>query len=426
MKSNIILLLTALSTIILASESRSLTLDEAIVISKSRSLRMEGPRIDRDKVEGQISEAWSNALPQADALASYQRYLKTPIMGTDNVGYAEATVTQPIYTFGRIGAGLRAAYSTRAANGHLASSTEKSLELDVMQGFWSVLLLRDVYAVRKEALSLAESALDRVVKLRDVGLLSDYDVLRARAQVSSLVAPMHQAENDLQLADIALKNLLGVPLDTAFTVEGNLTQFDISVEDDLSNSTIASRDDIEALRDVTRVYENGYAIYKNTGWPTIGAQAKYTWAWGSNNWTVDKNNRYSTVSAGISMMIPLWSSGKNPGKAEQMKADWRKSKLNLQEAERGVRLQVIQSRNNYNTAVISEEAAAVAVAQAEEARKIAETRLENGQITQFEIQSAQLDETAAKLSLVGAQYARLVAAAQLRNALGQSPYKKSN
>jgi outer membrane protein len=434
-----LLIPAALSLLLSACNAAAISLDDAIALGKQRALKLESPRIDRSRIEGQITEAWSNALPQLDGLVSYQRAFKAPILffpdgngnimkiktQQDNTGYSEVSLTQPVYTFGRIGAGLQAAYSARRANEHLSSYTEKSLEMDIMRGFWSVLLLKGVLDVRKEAQSFAENSLDRVMKLRDVGLMSDFDVLRARAQVSAQIPPLHQSENDLQLAKLALNDLLGVPLDTSLTVEGDLSTYDLPVGVDTSFQNALNRDDLEALRDAATAYENGYIIYKNAGLPTIGAQGKWSWQWGADNWKMDRTNSAASLTGGLALSIPLWSSGKNSGKAQQMKADWRKAKLDLLSAERGVQLQVTQAKNNFNTARINEDATGVAVEQATEARKIAEIRLVNGQITQLELQSAQMDETAAKLSQLNARYTRLVATAELRLAVGKSPSYKN-
>jgi len=415
----------------------AITLDEALEIGAARSLKLESPRLDLLKVEGQIEEAWSNALPQADALVSYQRTIDAPVMffpdgdggiakiqtQRSNAGYAEASVTQPIYTFGRVAAGLRAAYSARKATEHLQLSTGRAVQLEILQGFWTTLLLKDMLTVRKEALAFAESSLDRVIKLQEVGLLSEFDVLRARTQVSSLVPSLHQAENDLQLAELALKNNLGVPLDTLLTFEGSLDEFDVALNVDTSTSAALNRDDLEALRDLAHTMENGYVIYKNAGWPTLGAQGKYSWQWSSDRWVFDQFNHTSSLTAGLALSIPIWSSGRNSGKAQQMMADWRKAQLDLRNAERGVMLQVTQARNAYSTARLSEEAATIAVRQAVEAANLARARLANGQITQLEIQAAQLEETSAKLALLNARYTRLLAAAQLRLAAGHFPYK---
>jgi HAE1 family hydrophobic/amphiphilic exporter-1 len=414
----------------------AMTLEEAIQYGKQNSLKQEGSRIAQEKVEGQIVEAWSNALPQVDALASYQRAFEAPVMyfpgengsvtkietQQKNTGYGEATVSQPIYTFGRIGAALNAALETRRSNQLSAAQTEKNLELDIMRAYWTMLLMRDVVQVRKEALDVAESSLERIEKLKNVGLLSEFDVQKVRSQVSSLVPALNEAESNSRLSELAFLELLGAPLDTSVTIEGTLDNFRVETPEDTSTGAALARDDLKSMRAGIEAFEDIYTIYKNAGLPTIASQLKYSWQWGDKSFEINSTNSASSLTGGISMIIPLWTSGKNSGKAQQMKADLRQMQLGLNMAERGIQLQLASARDKYHTALLNEESATIALRHAEETRRIASLRLDNGQITTLELQSAQFEETAAKLAVTSARYNKLIAAAELRLAAGQAPF----
>ncbi len=423
--------------------AEAITLDSAIALGKQRSLRQEGPRIDRVRVEGQISEAWSNALPQLDGSIGYQRawkksvvFFPNPVTGqimpislvSDNAATGTATLTQPLYTFGRIGAGLKAAYAAKRANDHMVLNNTQSLELEIMKRFWTVQLLRDVVEVRRNGLAVSDSALLKVQRLKEVGLMSEYDVLRAQVQANNQRPQLLQAENNLRLAEMSFRELLGIPIDSILTVEGTLTES--TSLDSLAQTTealkekVSMRSDLEALRDLETVYRNGYIIYNNMHWPTIGAQVQYSWQWSNDKWAISPINNASSVTGGIGIQIPLWSSGKYGGKAEQFKADWRKAQLDLAQAERGAQLQFESAIDSYHTAIANELAAQTAVTQAEQARKIAQTKLEQGQITPLEMDSAHLDELAAKVTLAQAKFDRLVASTETRMAAGVDPYNR--
>lgn len=432
---NIILL----SLILAAGSAQALTLDQAIALGRQRSLRLDGPRIDRMKIDGQVTEAWSNALPQVEVTAALQTYWKpsvvfftppgatepTPVqLQQDNNSLAEATLTQPLYTFGRVAAGLNAAWAARKANSYLLANTDRSLELDVAKRFWSVLLLRDVVEARRSSLAISDSSLRRVQRMRDVGLMSDYDVLRVQVQANNQIPQMQQAENNLRLAELSLKELLGVPVDTELTFEGSLADYALAVGDDTSSTRLDSRDDLEALRELTHMYQNLYTINRNGRWPILAGQVKYSWMWSNNQWGINPQNNASSIYGGISLSIPLWTSGKVEGQAEQAKADWNKSQLDLEQARRGARLQYESALSSFRTAVSNEEAAALSVDQAQKARAIAQTKLAQGQITPLEMDAARLDELVARVAVAQARYDRLTAAADARMALGLKPVSK--
>lgn len=335
---------------------------------------------------------------------------------------ANVTLNQPLFTFGRIAAGVRGAKAYSQAADHGVAQQNLQTELDVMQRFWAVLTMREVVKARELSLAVSDSSLSRAERMRGVGLLSDYDVLRVRVQAQNQRPALDKARSDLQLAELSIKEYLGVPLDTSIVFEGNLTDFAMYVDTTSVEDKLRERDDVSALRNAAVAQQNLYIIFKNARYPTLGGQVKYQWQWSNNEWDVNPRNNYSALYAGVSLSIPIWSSGATHGKALQYKADWRRAELNLVQAERGAKLQYESATRDLNTAISNESAASLAVDLAEEARRIAQTKFAQGQITPLEMDSAQLDELTARVSLADANYRRLLASAQVRLALGQSPY----
>lgn len=430
-------LLIAISAILISGSVSAMTLDEAIALAKQRSLSQQAPRIEQQKTRGQLVEAWSNALPQIEGSVGYQRALKKgkiffpnpdngelmPLeLDQDNALLANVTLNQPLFTFGRVAAGVRGAKAAEHATRFAVAQQDRQTEFDVMQRFWSVLMLRDVVSARELSLAVSDSSLTRAERMRAVGLVSDYDVLRVRVQAQNQRPLLDRARSDLELAELALKEYLGVPMDTLIQFDGALSEYFINADTTSSLKNLNERDDISALRNLSIAQENLYVIYRNARWPVLAGQLKYNWQWQNNEWDVHPRNNYSSLYAGVSLSIPIWSSGATHGKALQYRADWRKAELNLAQAERGARLQFEAAAKDLSTAIANEEAARLAVQLAEEARRIAQTKFSQGQLTPLEMDAVQLDELTARVSLADATYRRLTAGAQVRMALGYSPF----
>lgn len=421
----------------LALGAQAMSLNEAISLAKQRSLSQESPRIDQRRVRGQLWQAWSNALPQIDGNIGYQRALRkgkiffpnpetgelTPFeLDQNNAVSAGVTLNQPLFTFGRISSGVKGAEAWMRSTDHAITQQDRQTEIDVMQRYWTVLMLRDVVAARELSLSVSDSALLRAERMRDVGLMSDYDVLRVRVQAQNQRPLLDQARSDLQIADLALKEYLGVPLDTTLSVDGNLTDYKIPVDQGLGVESLSNREDLAALRENTHAYQHLYIIYKNSRWPVLGGQLRYAWQWQDNDWEMNPRNENSAWYAGLNLSVPIWSSGAVSGKALEAKANWNRAQWTLAQAERGARLQLESASNSLATAQANESAARLAVELAEQARRIAQTKFSQGQITTLELDAAQLDELTARVSLADAAYRRLMAGAQLRLAQGLAPH----
>jgi len=414
----------------------AMTLEEAIALAKQRSLAQQGPQLDKIRTQGQLVEAWSNALPQIEGQVGYQRAIKkgkiffpNPDTGNpmpleldqNNALSAGVTLNQPLFTFGRVAAGLRGAKAATRATEHAINHQDLKTELDVMQRFWSVLMMRDVVMARELSLQVSDSSLHRAERMRDLGLLSDYDVLRVRVQAQNQRPALDRARSDLTLAELALKEYIGVPIDTTLNFEGQLDSYSIPVDTIAGTMRISNRNDLEALRDMATAQENLYVIYRNARYPVLAGQMKYAWQWQNEDWDVNPRNNYSSLYAGVNLAIPIWSSGAVHGKALQYRADWRRAEWTLAQAERGARLQYEAALKDLETSIENEKAAKLAVELSEQARSIAQTKFSQGQITTLEMDSAQLDELTARVSLADATFRRLSAGAELRMALGLSP-----
>jgi outer membrane protein len=296
---NRITLLTLVTLLTFAQLGAGMTLAEAVAIGKKRSLAQVKPQLDQDRVKGQVIEAWSNALPQVEGTVGYQRAIKPTKfffpdesgnlqaieIGADNAIQADVTLNQPLLTFGRVAAGLRGAYAAKRANEHMITQNTRNVEYEVMTRFWSVLLLRDVVKAREASLSISDSSLTRAQLMKEVGLMSDYDVLRVRVQAENQKPQLQDAQKNLRLAELSLKEYLGVPLDTTITFDGSLEDFHFEVDSSDVQKQIQSRDDLEALRHLSDMQKNIYVIFRNAHWPTLGGQLKYSWQWQNNEWT---------------------------------------------------------------------------------------------------------------------------------------------
>ncbi|MBK6765661.1 MAG: TolC family protein [bacterium] len=234
--------------------------------------------------------------------------------------------------------------------------------------------------------------------------------------------PLDRARSDLALAELALKDYLGVPMDTTIRVEGDLSVYDVPTDTLDGLSQLPERDDLTALQQMSIAQQNLYTIYRNARWPVLAGQMKYNWQWQNDDWDVDPRNNYSSLYAGVALSIPIWSSGAVHGKALQSRADWKRAELAYSQAERGARLQYEAAIKDLGTAHANQTAAELAVKLSEEARRIAQTKFSQGQLTPLEMDAAQLDELTARVSLADATYRRLIAGAQLRMALGQNPF----
>jgi outer membrane protein TolC len=161
----------------------------------------------------------------------------------------------PLYTGGRLTAGYKSAKLNYLSSQESARQTTQETVFNVKRGFNNYLLAKELVQVTEEALELAEKLLQNVRNMYEVGMSSRLDLLRAEVRVANLKPPVIQAHNNLALAELSLKTLLGLDVAQPVEIVGEMTYSPVEV--DLNESiarSLANRPELNQL------------LYQTDGW----------------------------------------------------------------------------------------------------------------------------------------------------------------
>jgi outer membrane protein TolC len=157
---------------------------------------------------------------------------------------------------------------------------------------------------------------------------------------------------------------------------------------------------------------------RNQYWPSFYLSVNYQQQAQENNFEFDKYFWGEGLSAGISVVIPLFDGFKTHSRVQMAKVELKKFELTRGQVEDGIRMEVKTSAWKLNEAWDKLQASRKSVEQAEKGYAIAEVRYQNGISTQVELLDARLAETQAKISELSARYDLIVAKASLERAKG--------
>ena len=152
--------------------------------------------------------------------------------------------------------------------------------------------------------------------------------------------------------------------------------------------------------------------------PTIAAHASGILA--DNSLPVLYTNR-GYVSAGVSVSVPLWTSGRTEGDRLTARSQLRSAQSHEKLITQQIVDDVESALADLKAAQARLENADTLVAQAEEALALAKTRYTNGVITNFELLDAQSSAHSAELTRLQAHYDCVLASYALARASGRSP-----
>ena len=162
--------------------SGPLSLEKSILVGLANSRQIQSIVFEKDKARAQILGAYSEALPQVDISADYTHLTPVAAGRRDNYGLS-ASVQQPLYRGGLIGAGIRAARIFSLLVDEQKRGVYQDVIFAIRKAYYDALLASELERSSADALSVARRRLEDVNNDRDVGRASDFDVLRAQVEV---------------------------------------------------------------------------------------------------------------------------------------------------------------------------------------------------------------------------------------------------
>ena len=352
----------------------------------------------------EIDEAYTLVNPKASFQSQYQRIeppLSFPggpvIQPADNYSFA-LTLSQPIYTFGRL------RYSTLAAK--LSRRSEQETYLRTLQELISgaadlyirALLANDAVTIAEDQLAAQKANLKTSTLLAEQGVVARFDVLRTGAATSEAEQDLIEAKTSRELAIKQLKSVLNLnfqqPIDLQKLELTAPPQLDL---EEKKTRVLEQRSDLRALRWAVEAARARVHLARSENSPSLSIQ----------NQTVNRNatglspGTQNTTSLVFS--IPLSDGGASKARALQAEAQVDQMLAQLENRERQVMLEVEEAYARLQDRWSSIQVTENNVSQAEEAARIAKLRYQNGLSTSVELLQAQADLSRARYSLNQAQ-----------------------
>src|SRR5690606_23348312 len=109
------------------------------------------------------------------------------------------TITQILYAGGQISAAVRGAEHLAHAQEWQRAAQFDELEFITKQAYYDCLLAQALVRVAQESVNTFERNLSDAEEMFDVGMISSFEVLRARTELGARTSDLTSAENFLRL-----------------------------------------------------------------------------------------------------------------------------------------------------------------------------------------------------------------------------------
>ncbi len=429
----LLLLMIGQGIVSFAEEKLVLTLEESINIALSQNPYHLASEKRIDMARAKLREAVANFFPTLNAQSQhtldeklFELIFPSFIPGEPPQRFSvdftrdyqvSLSFSIPLFTGGRLSSGFKQAkYNLRSAE-EAARKSEQDTIFRTKQAFYGVLLAKEFVKVAEEAVEVAEKHFKNVKSLYEVGMASKFDLLRSEVQVANLTPQLIKARNNLRIAELALKTILGLELDQPLELKGEL-KF-IPYEPDLEEATIKAlqnRPELMQLNYQRKMASEMMKLARSFHFPTIAVGGTYNF-WGDRlNFGKDIWQSYYTIN--LILSVPIFNGFSTYAQVAESQALVKEIELQEKGMMEMIKFEVRQAILNLKEAKESLLSQEKNVAQAEESLRIAELNFNEGLVTTLDVSAAQAALSQAKTNYSQALYDYVISLAELDKAMG--------
>ncbi len=484
-----------------------LSLDEAVQIALIRNYELRSTRLDQEDANLQVSEAWGQLYPSLSFESNYTRNVRSPnpFAGSEagglfqtldflewlsfneqartdddpttqpiplpefqelqQEGLREAgvspggsdnpfavpnqfdlglTLTQTLYSASAFAA-VRGAERLREINQRGVDRREQVLIDEVREAYYQAVLAQEQARVTRQSVERTKRTVEEATRAVEQGTAPKFDRLSAEVQLANLETELTDVENQAELAVNALKNELGLPVDTPLRLVDALDppgvpEFVATIDiDTATDEALRHRPDLDQADLAVELREIDRSITRGQLLPTVSAfaSANYTGSVPDDRTVTlsDPDNPFAfdteersffdtsywdpAVNVGISLTWNIFDGNQTRRQVQQRTIAVEQAKVEREQAFEGVKLEVEQALRSLRAAQQRLETQERNVEQAELNYEYARQRLDEGVARPIEEREASQQLDQARLNRLQAAFDYVNALSALETAIGR-------
>ena len=425
-----------------APEPAALTLEQAVVLALERNQAVLIAQAQGDALKGRYREVRAQALPELKLNGSTLRWRdpsflnassfdKIPIefregltpVGANLFDY-NLSMSQPIYTSGKVGTALKLASLETEGVGVDRARVEQDVRLRVIRAFYDLILAERLLQVSQAAVEQRRQHLAMARTRYAGGVATEVDVLRSQVSLANAQPELIRAENSVRHARSVLNNLLVRPVDYPTEAVGDLT-FNPQpklITQEVVRHAVEHRPELQRLRINELEAESQKKLANAESRFRVDFNGQYGFS--AREPSNLGNHNFSRWMFTLSMSLPLFDGGRRSGLFQQAVAARKVAELSRSEQENSVRLEAQTALDELERAEQTVEAARLNVSEAERVLTMMQDNYKYGAATTLDVTDAQAALTAARWNLLQGLHDHTLARAQLRWVMGLDPVEE--
>jgi outer membrane protein TolC len=236
------------------------TLEAAWTVALENNHQIKSAKADTSASEQQLQSAQGQQLPELNVSTGYTQLSAVPTAKATFNGdtsqfavsqagsaKAQAMVSVPVYTSGRISHNIESAESSLQAAQHQEETTELNLKMQVAEAYINVLRAESAVKVAQNHVE-SLSADSKDVKDRfDQGIVAQNDVLAATVELANADQQLVKVQHQLDNAKTAYNRLLNRNLTDEVSLDNHLPALPSGTLDELTQNALKQRPELTVL-----------------------------------------------------------------------------------------------------------------------------------------------------------------------------------
>ena len=323
---------------------------------------------------------------------------------------AGVSVTQPLYVGGQITAANRLARIGQTVSEEQKRKTRQQVIADVDNAYYTLISVRSKVRMLEAYSRQMQGLYDQVKLGVDVQMATTNDLLRISTKQNEISYQLQKARNGEQLCGLALAYAIGADMDQTIIPSDTVLQSqNLGLSEDFS-----ARPDLHLLQQQVKANEVMVKKERSNYLPTLALLGSYSYhdnlrLKGNLNLPHGTALDYHYTFSGscpyalLSLRMPLFHWGAELKKVKKAKLNLADSKLQLQQMERGMRIEVRKAVQNVTDAQRMVETATTGRQQADENLRVMRQKYDNQMCTMTDLLDAQSQWQQSRSNLIEAQ-----------------------
>ncbi|CAM4065454.1 TolC family protein [Gillisia limnaea] len=431
------------------NKSYSFSLQQAVEFGLKNNYSSQ---ISTKEIEKSLKQKWeiiAQGLPQISGNVDYQNQLKQPVtllpaelaggepgtfvpvrFGTQQNLSGTATWNQLIFDPSYI-VGIQSVKTLLSISKNAKTKTDQEVKLAIINAYGNVLLSRESVSILKKNIETLDKNYRDTQKIFENGLAEEEHVEQLEITLLGLKNNLSRSERMQDISFEMLNLTLGLPVDTEVTLTEDLDGLAMEYFD---LGLLATKIPVEENIDY-RIAENQaesakifVRLEQAKALPTLTSFVNYGFQGFSEKFTFFKDSQeYFTQSIlGVSLNIPIFSSGLRGARTQQKKIEYEQALLQLEETKNKVQLEINSAKSDYEFSLENYQTQKRNLELSERIENKNQIKFFEGLASSFELSEAQRQLYAAQQELLQSMLNVITNKVALENLLDTSKYSDEN